>query len=81
MITLGEIEFLRRMGYHLNDTTTTTVAHHSLTTPPLYQCRYRQAGPYVTHCQDILEQEPTHPIVPALWHGGGNWGDLWRPGT
>jgi len=69
MITLGELEFLREMGFETQNSNI------------VKQCRYRQAGPYVTHCEELLQREQSHAEQTALWHGGGNWGDLWRSGT
>lgn len=64
MITLGELEFIKRLGYEAERQS---------------QCHYVQAGEFVPHCNVVLaQQNPAQVIQPlAMWHGGGNWGDLW----
>jgi exopolysaccharide biosynthesis predicted pyruvyltransferase EpsI len=64
MITLGELEFMKRVGYGAETQS---------------QCHYIQAGGVVPHCNDVInKQNPAQVSLPlALWHGGGNWGDLW----
>ena len=48
--------------------------------PPAEQCHYRQAKNFVEPCEEVLSQGrssgPKSGKV-ALWHGGGNWGDIW----
>jgi exopolysaccharide biosynthesis predicted pyruvyltransferase EpsI len=39
------------------------------------ECNYVQAGPHIPSCDDV--KQPNLPTA-ALWHGGGNWGDLWK---
>jgi exopolysaccharide biosynthesis predicted pyruvyltransferase EpsI len=69
MITLGELQFLQ--PYLAQQSNNTTIG--------LSQCSYIQAGDYVPPC-DVeiprLAQLYDRPV--AIWHGGGNWGDLWR---
>jgi exopolysaccharide biosynthesis predicted pyruvyltransferase EpsI len=64
MITLGELEFMKRLGYAANTQS---------------QCHYVQAGEFVPHCDVVIYQpNPAQAVQPlALWHGGGNWGDIW----
>jgi exopolysaccharide biosynthesis predicted pyruvyltransferase EpsI len=64
MIALGELEFMKRFGY---------------ATESQSQCHYIQAGGFVPHCSGVIDKSnPTRVAQPlALWHGGGNWGDLW----
>lgn len=65
MITLGELQFLKPI-----------MAEHDI---QLSQCSYIQAGEYVPPCESEiprLAKLHQHPV--AIWHGGGNWGDLWR---
>ena len=70
MITLGELEFLQRLGINRSQ---------------IRQCSYVQAGSYVPPCEALLNatsatllaSESKSPNV-ALWHGGGNWGDVWK---
>jgi exopolysaccharide biosynthesis predicted pyruvyltransferase EpsI len=82
MITLGELEFLDRLGFSGPQ--------------KIQQCGYVQAGSFVESCEDFLRQPQstrtstakevagagvvvtTHQPAVALWHGGGNWGDIWR---
>jgi len=65
MLTLGELIFLHRLGYNKES---------------FSQCNYVQAGSYFPLCEQILEHEDPNVVAhsPALWHAGGNWGDLWR---
>lgn len=63
MITLGELEFLKEIA-------------------SVSQCSYAQAGNYVPNCDDILTKEYGEEYSAtgrkvAVWHGGGNFGDLW----
>jgi exopolysaccharide biosynthesis predicted pyruvyltransferase EpsI len=64
MITLGEVEFMKRMGY---------------ATETQSQCHYIQAGGFVPNCNGVVDKQNPALVAqqPALWHGGGNWGDLW----
>jgi len=65
MITLGELEFMKRMAYD---------------TQQVAECHLIQAGGFVPHCNTVLAKENAAEVAhqPAIWHGGGNWGDLWR---
>lgn len=72
MITLAELTLLEKLGYNRIDGPA----------PLVKQCRYWQAQKPMEHCEDAMlnwaispssQQYPT----PALWQGGGNWGDLW----
>jgi exopolysaccharide biosynthesis predicted pyruvyltransferase EpsI len=64
MITLGELEFIKRLGYAAETQS---------------QCHLVQAGAFVPHCNVVINQQnPVQAVQPlALWHGGGNWGDIW----
>jgi exopolysaccharide biosynthesis predicted pyruvyltransferase EpsI len=64
MITLGELEFIKRLGY---------------ATERQSQCHLVQAGEFVPDCNGVINQQnPAQVAQPlALWHGGGNWGDIW----
>jgi exopolysaccharide biosynthesis predicted pyruvyltransferase EpsI len=66
MITLGEIEFLRRVGVEVPN-------------------KMRQCGQFwqslIPDCEKQrwwTNNEHQFHGMPALLHGGGNWGDLWR---
>lgn len=68
MITIGELEFLKRMCY---------------TNSQIDQCSYVQGHDYVERCQNFLDDPLRNENMnvrqrAALWHGGGNWGDIWR---
>jgi pyruvyl transferase EpsO len=66
MITLGEIQFLRRLG----------IDHPT----ELLQCG-ETGGNLLPNCaeQDFwLDDKFQAHRKPALFHGGGNWGDIWR---
>lgn len=65
MLTLGELELMKRLGYP----TTADV-----------QCSYLQADKYVQKCPIYLKMQVPTKVnkQAALWHAGGNWGDLWR---
>jgi exopolysaccharide biosynthesis predicted pyruvyltransferase EpsI len=70
MITLGELQFLQRYVSSLSNDTTL---------PTLSQCSYIQAGGYVPSCEvEIPRLAALYDRPVAIWHGGGNWGDLWR---
>lgn len=101
MITLGEHELLRRLGWtaevdkyqqrqkgSTDDETTATTQEASSFNNAVYQeCHYLQAAEYVPRCdnifrqgnagQSVVKQELQTEMKLALWHGGGNWGDLW----
>ena len=64
MLTLGELQFL----------------NHSL---PAFmmeptQCHYVQAGGFFSTCTEVIRSSKRNINKIALWHAGGNWGDLWR---
>ena len=62
MLSVAEIEFME----------------HTLKRGTPQQCHYVQAGGYYRNCDGLIaEQDPTKAKY-ALWHAGGNWGDLWR---
>ena len=67
MITLGELVFLER--------------YYNLTNEQVVQCGYAQHEGFVQTCighlADLAPTADNEQRV-ALWHGGGNWGDLWR---
>jgi pyruvyl transferase EpsO len=50
----------------------------------IFECSYYQAGPWAPPCDEVIaahgatasSSSIASPV--ALWHGGGNWGDLWR---
>ena len=42
------------------------------------QCGYVQHGNFIPHCDQVLSQSNPEQSPVAAWHGGGNWGDLWR---
>jgi hypothetical protein len=42
------------------------------------QCHYQQALRFVTLCRDVIPASARDAPKVALWHAGGNWGDLWR---
>ena len=89
MITLGEMAFLQRMGYATTATTRPreTNSGENLNAAVYEECTYIQGGPFLPLCDDFLlkRQQQQHENVSsssfspgvALWHGGGNWGDLW----
>jgi exopolysaccharide biosynthesis predicted pyruvyltransferase EpsI len=62
MLTLGELEFLQRPMQQPT---------------PIDQCYYVQAGGFYPVCTDVYTDSTDQPKL-ALWHAGGNWGDLWR---
>jgi hypothetical protein len=75
MLTLGEIEFLQRHGIQKQN---------------VAQCHYLQAAWFVPTCSSLLltlnsnanhhdnRSRNSSTSSVALWHAGGNWGDLWR---
>ena len=90
MITLGEHEFLRRLGWAVeldayqqrqkrsmeDETKTLTQEPLSFNNAVYQECHYLQAGDYVPRCDNVLKELQAEKKL-ALWHGGGNWGDLW----
>jgi exopolysaccharide biosynthesis predicted pyruvyltransferase EpsI len=64
MITLGELEFIKRLGYAAETQS---------------QCHYVQASKFVPDCNVSIDElnSAQVPQPLALWHGGGNWGDIW----
>ncbi|GAX21541.1 hypothetical protein FisN_6Hh432 [Fistulifera solaris] len=62
MLYKGEQRFLQHLGYA--DTSVDT-------------CGYAQSGRFANiNCRDYLKQDNTGNTF-AIWHGGGNFGDLW----
>jgi exopolysaccharide biosynthesis predicted pyruvyltransferase EpsI len=62
MLTVAEIEFIE----------------NTLKRGTAEQCHYLQAGDYYPNCDKIIAQKDPSKTRYALWHAGGNWGDLWR---
>lgn len=63
MIYQGELGFLKPLGYEGS-----SVEH----------CGYAQSESFAKiKCKIYLQDDNTGNSF-ALWHGGGNWGDLWR---
>ena len=78
MITLGEQTLVHQsLSVVVQDRSL-----HPLQSLPTYdECSYIQASTYAPHCSSSIAVEstttrPYHHKV-ALWHGGGNWGNLW----
>jgi exopolysaccharide biosynthesis predicted pyruvyltransferase EpsI len=76
MLTLGEIEFIRRLQ-----------SNYKYQQIPLDQCSYEQAKNYVEPCHEKLESfskqrdnssSDDRGTTLAMWHAGGNWGNLWK---
>ena len=63
MLTLGELIFLKRRGFTKCE-----------------QCHYKQANGFYPPCEQVIGSKPPATIghQAALWHAGGNWGDLYR---
>jgi len=78
MITAAEHIFLRRLGW---DADTNAGKNNKNINPnaEFQECHYLQANEFVPHCDTLLHsQNPLHGQGKvAVWHGGGNWGDLW----
>lgn len=63
MLTIGELEFIKK----------------SLSVPDPVQCHYIQANYFYPDCTSVIEEHSSDSGKKlALWHAGGNWGDLWR---
>lgn len=98
MITLGELEFVRRLGIHEGHDEEDVAATTRMTVD---QCGYVQSGSFAEPCDEYLNRTKEESNAAAatsfdssahdarssptlmerrvaLWHGGGNWGDLWR---
>jgi exopolysaccharide biosynthesis predicted pyruvyltransferase EpsI len=109
MITLGELEFVRRslgaLEGHRGDDEEESATGRRTMTMKVDQCGYVQSGSFAEPCDaylsrtmkeaattaakssalaahDVGSSSSSSPILAdqrvALWHGGGNWGDLWR---
>ena len=92
MITAGEHQLLRRLGWTVNVPSTTS-SHRTSRNNNNYhyqECHYVQANEFVPHCEEVINDHGSitqkhnntnnlsqldHKL--AIWHGGGNWGDLW----
>ena len=63
MLTVGELEMIET----------------SLNLPKPEQCYYIQAGGFYDVCTKVVRRSgPDATNKVAMWHAGGNWGDLWR---
>lgn len=62
MLTLGELTFLKSIGFPDD---------------AIAQCSYLQGGSHLPACRDVLVEPFPVPTI-ALWHAGGNWGDIWK---
>jgi exopolysaccharide biosynthesis predicted pyruvyltransferase EpsI len=95
MITLGELEFVRRSLGALEgrrDDDEEKSATGKRTVMAVDQCGYVQSGSFAEPCDAYLSRTAVMETATtastssprladrrvALWHGGGNWGDLWR---
>ena len=85
--SIGDLVRPASMTDHTTTTTTTTTTKEEDTrlTHWLDQCHYVQARNFVISCDDFLSShqpnqttKQTNEPYLAVWHGGGNWGDLWR---
>mmetsp|Transcript_6244 Transcript_6244/g.12838 ORF Transcript_6244/g.12838 Transcript_6244/m.12838 type:complete len:529 (+) Transcript_6244:135-1721(+) len=70
MISVAEQSFLQKLQQHQSEQTI------------MKECSYFQAGPWAPPCSQLLKASRTLPATTtskklAVWHGGGNWGDLW----
>jgi exopolysaccharide biosynthesis predicted pyruvyltransferase EpsI len=41
------------------------------------QCHHMQSEHFFPPCDDVMTQRTSSSSQLALWHAGGNWGDLW----
>ena len=79
MLTLGELEFLEgplRQSYMKEGKD-----NQKQDLPPPLQCHYIQAGGFFPSCTGVISTSTSknnHNDKYAMWHAGGNWGDLWR---
>jgi len=64
MLTLGEIEFMRSLGYGKEQPNF------------LRECTVCQGRGYVGACS-LERPEKYADVKLAIWHAGGNWGNLW----
>jgi hypothetical protein len=62
MLTVGELKLIQS----------------TLKRPAPQQCHYIQAGGFYDVCTDVVRGSDRQSMKVALWHAGGNWGDLWR---
>lgn len=72
MITVAEHELFRQFGWDVSLDGRTDQSYYR-------ECHYVQANNFVRHCEDMIwEGDGGNRTKIAVWHGGGNWGDLWR---
>jgi exopolysaccharide biosynthesis predicted pyruvyltransferase EpsI len=84
MITVAEQIFLHKLEPSNSTTSSSSFSYNNNNNYYDEECGYVQAGQYAPPCEQILRDEegPTntkqHYDPNWIWHGGGNWGDLWR---
>ena len=67
MLTLAELVFLESRGFKGGSAA-------------VDQCHYVQASNFYPNCNKVIGDTSPATVAhqAALWHAGGNWGDLWR---
>jgi exopolysaccharide biosynthesis predicted pyruvyltransferase EpsI len=86
MITVAQHQVLLRLGWNVKAYTKYNSLLRNSADSEYQECHYIQAGEYVPHCEDVIHDKSTQDQQQqqqqqiAIWHGGGNWGDLW-PGV
>lgn len=81
MITVAQHHVLNRLGWNVEAYTKYNL-HMELqsrksSNSDYQECHYIQAGEHVPPCEDVIHDMSTQQQQLAIWHGGGNWGDLW----
>ena len=77
-ILLVDPAYHRNVGDHMLTLGELYLIQETLQQPAPQQCHYIQAGGFYPICTDVIRGSDRDGNKLALWHAGGNWGDLWR---
>jgi len=78
-IVLVDPSYHANVGDHMLTIAELTLIQTSLNLSKPQQCHYYQASSFYPPCDTVLKElnnGGNHRL--ALWHAGGNWGDLWN---
>jgi exopolysaccharide biosynthesis predicted pyruvyltransferase EpsI len=79
-LVLVDPAYHSNVGDHMISVAEQVFLHGRSNASFIFECSYYQAGPWAPPCDEVIPahgaSSTTTPV--ALWHGGGNWGDLWR---
>ena len=77
-ILLVDPAYHKNVGDHMLTLGELYLIQETLQQRPPKQCHYVQAGGFYPICTDMIRGSDRDGTKLALWHAGGNWGDLWR---